>query len=196
MSSVTIIMLLNPYFLLHLPDKYTLLSLTHSTSFVALFMYHKESCQTSCFPSYLALNSIPPLPHPAEQEALQEDPVMRLERENRRLLEDKMRLERENDDLAQELVNSKITMRKGMDQVQEGKTIKGAPLRLCLLWSVQGAASWVCFSGMCLLACLCLVFPFVCHGVIHLWYSVESFSPLCRSADVYLACFEHLIFVC
>lgn len=44
---------------------------------------------------------------------------MRLERENRRLLEDKMRLERENDDLAQELVNSKITMRKGMDQLED-----------------------------------------------------------------------------
>lgn len=57
------------------------------------------------------------MPTTTEQEALQEDPVMRLERENRRLLEDKMRLERENDDLAQELVNSKITMRKGMDQV-------------------------------------------------------------------------------
>lgn len=57
------------------------------------------------------------MPPSAEQEALQEDPVLRLERENRRFLEDKMRLERENDDLAQELVNSKITMRKCMDQV-------------------------------------------------------------------------------
>ncbi|MPC09838.1 Rab GTPase-activating protein 1 [Portunus trituberculatus] len=69
--------------------------------------------------SYLCPNSIPSMPHPAEQEALQEDPVLRLERENRRFLEDKMRLERENDDLAQELVNSKITMRKCMDQVKE-----------------------------------------------------------------------------
>ena len=74
-------------------------------------------CQISCFLSYLALNSIPSLPHPAEQEALQEDPVLRLERENRRFLEDKMRLDRENDDLAQELMNSKTTMRKCMDQV-------------------------------------------------------------------------------
>lgn len=47
---------------------------------------------------------------------------MRLERENRRLLEDKMRLERENDDLAQELVTSKITMRKGMDQVHRRRS--------------------------------------------------------------------------
>lgn len=49
---------------------------------------------------------------------MQEDPVVRLERENRRLLEDNMRLERENDDLAHELVTSKINMRYSMDKVR------------------------------------------------------------------------------
>lgn len=54
-----------------------------------------------------------------EQEAMQEDPVVRLERENRRLLEDNMRLERENDDLAHELVTSKINMRYSMDKLED-----------------------------------------------------------------------------
>ena len=77
---------------------------------------------------------------------------MRLEKENRRFLEDKMRLERENDDLAQELVNSKITMRKGMDQVQEFNGIKSA-----LLGMFRAAMSCANISQVCLLACLCFV---------------------------------------
>ncbi|XP_050733709.1 rab GTPase-activating protein 1-like isoform X2 [Eriocheir sinensis] len=96
------------YFRVSLPKKYRnedvarqLFKLATSIKVKKIKKYEKE---------YLALK---------EQEALQEDPVMRLERENRRLLEDKMRLERENDDLAQELVNSKITMRKGMDQLED-----------------------------------------------------------------------------
>ncbi|KAG0721039.1 Rab GTPase-activating protein 1 [Chionoecetes opilio] len=96
------------YFRVSLPKKYRnedvarqLFKLATSIKVKKIKKYEKE---------YLALK---------EQEALQEDPVMRLEKENRRLLEDRMRLERENDDLAQELVNSKITMRKGLDQVKE-----------------------------------------------------------------------------
>lgn len=48
---------------------------------------------------------------------------MRLERENRRLLEDNMRLERENDDLAHELVTGKISMRHAMDKVSCGLAV-------------------------------------------------------------------------
>lgn len=40
-----------------------------------------------------------------------------LQRENRRLQEANMRLEQENDDLAHELVTSKIALRKDLDNV-------------------------------------------------------------------------------
>ena len=40
-----------------------------------------------------------------------------IQRENKRLTEGNMRLERENDDLASELVNSKIQLRKELDEV-------------------------------------------------------------------------------
>lgn len=40
-----------------------------------------------------------------------------LQRENRRLQEASMRLEQENDDLAHELVTSKIALRNDLDQV-------------------------------------------------------------------------------
>ncbi|MEE6514550.1 hypothetical protein FKM82_022779 [Ascaphus truei] len=52
-----------------------------------------------------------------EQQEQQEDPVERFERENRRLQEANMRLEQENDDLAHELVTSKIALRKDLDNV-------------------------------------------------------------------------------
>ena len=48
----------------------------------------------------------------------QEDPVERLERENRRFIEANMRLEQENDDLAHELVTSKIALRNDLDNVR------------------------------------------------------------------------------
>lgn len=54
-----------------------------------------------------------------EQQAEQEDPVERFERENRRLQEANMRLEQENDDLAHELVTSKIALRKDLDNAEE-----------------------------------------------------------------------------
>ena len=40
-----------------------------------------------------------------------------LQRENKRLLEANMRLEQENDDLAHELVTSKIALRNDLDNV-------------------------------------------------------------------------------
>ncbi|CAF87455.1 unnamed protein product, partial [Tetraodon nigroviridis] len=54
-----------------------------------------------------------------EQQEQQEAPIERYERENRRLQEANMRLEQENDDLAHELVSSKIALRKDLDNVRE-----------------------------------------------------------------------------
>lgn len=54
-----------------------------------------------------------------EQQVQQEDPIERFERENRRLQEANMRLEQENDDLAHELVTSKIALRKDLDNAEE-----------------------------------------------------------------------------
>ncbi|CAH1786119.1 unnamed protein product [Owenia fusiformis] len=54
-----------------------------------------------------------------EQELQQEDPVERYERENKRLLEANMRLEQENDDLAHELVTSKIALRNDLDTTED-----------------------------------------------------------------------------
>ncbi|TWW65973.1 Rab GTPase-activating protein 1 GAP and centrosome-associated protein [Takifugu flavidus] len=55
-----------------------------------------------------------------EQQEQQEAPIERYERENRRLQEANMRLEQENDDLAHELVSSKIALRKDLDNVRTG----------------------------------------------------------------------------
>ncbi|XP_059503694.1 rab GTPase-activating protein 1-like isoform X2 [Stegostoma tigrinum] len=54
-----------------------------------------------------------------EQQAQQEDPIDRYKRENRRLQETSLRLEQENDDLAHELVTSKIALRSDLDQVED-----------------------------------------------------------------------------
>merc|ERR1719510_1171992 len=56
-----------------------------------------------------------------EAERQREDPVIRLERENKKLLADNMRLDTENDNLARELVNSKIEMRKDIDKIEDKK---------------------------------------------------------------------------
>lgn len=45
------------------------------------------------------------------------DPVQRLERELAKMKSAVMRLERENDDLARELVTSKINLRNRLDEV-------------------------------------------------------------------------------
>ena len=52
-----------------------------------------------------------------DAERAAEDPLIRLERENKKLVSEKLRLEMENEYLARELVNSKIEMRKDIDQV-------------------------------------------------------------------------------
>jgi len=54
-----------------------------------------------------------------EQQMQQEDPLERFERENKRLIEANMRLEQENDDLAHELVTSKITLRNDLDNAED-----------------------------------------------------------------------------
>lgn len=54
-----------------------------------------------------------------EQEQAREDPAVRLERENKHLRETNLRLERESDDLAQELITSKIALRAELDSAEE-----------------------------------------------------------------------------
>ncbi|XP_005996261.1 rab GTPase-activating protein 1 isoform X2 [Latimeria chalumnae] len=54
-----------------------------------------------------------------ESQLQQEDPIDRYKRENRRLQEASMRLEQENDDLAHELVTSKIALRNDLDQAED-----------------------------------------------------------------------------
>ncbi|CAJ0583037.1 unnamed protein product, partial [Mesorhabditis spiculigera] len=54
-----------------------------------------------------------------EDEAIREDPVKRLQRENAKNCETILRLDRENDDLAHELVTSKIELRKKLDLAED-----------------------------------------------------------------------------
>ncbi|XP_069793662.1 rab GTPase-activating protein 1-like isoform X3 [Narcine bancroftii] len=54
-----------------------------------------------------------------ELQAQQEDPIDRYKRENRRLQEASLRLEQENDDLAHELVTSKIALRNDLDEIED-----------------------------------------------------------------------------
>ena len=56
-------------------------------------------------------------------ERAREDPVVRLERENKKLLSDNMRLDTENDNLARQLVTSKIEMRKDIDAAEDARDI-------------------------------------------------------------------------
>ncbi|WAR30302.1 RBGP1-like protein, partial [Mya arenaria] len=53
-----------------------------------------------------------------EQEMQQEDPLVRFERENKRLMDANIRLEQENDDMAHELVESKLNLSKKLDAVK------------------------------------------------------------------------------
>jgi len=54
-------------------------------------------------------------------ERAREDPLLRLERDNKRLVNENMRLDTENDNLARELVNSKIEMRREIDAMEDSK---------------------------------------------------------------------------
>ncbi|TRY69121.1 hypothetical protein TCAL_04113 [Tigriopus californicus] len=61
--------------------------------------------------------------HIKAAERAREDPVIRLERENKKLLNDNLRLDTENDNLARQLVNSKIEMRKEIDNIEDEKDL-------------------------------------------------------------------------
>ncbi|XP_044157733.1 rab GTPase-activating protein 1-like isoform X3 [Bufo gargarizans] len=65
-----------------------------------------------------------------ENQLQQEDPIERYKRENRRLQETSMRLEQENDDLAHELVTSKIALRNDLDQAEDKAEVLNKELLL------------------------------------------------------------------
>ncbi|XP_053549236.1 rab GTPase-activating protein 1-like isoform X1 [Bombina bombina] len=65
-----------------------------------------------------------------ESQLQQEDPIERYKRENRRLQETSMRLEQENDDLAHELVTSKIALRNDLDQAEDKAEVLNKELLL------------------------------------------------------------------
>ncbi|VDM97084.1 unnamed protein product [Thelazia callipaeda] len=67
-----------------------------------------------------------------ERELESQDPMERLERENLRLKETVMRLERENDDLAHELVTSKIELRKNLDTAEDSVESLQGQLERCM----------------------------------------------------------------
>ena len=54
-------------------------------------------------------------------ERAREDPVLRLEKDNKRLQHENLRLDTENDNLARELVNSKIEMRREIDAIEDAR---------------------------------------------------------------------------
>lgn len=54
-----------------------------------------------------------------QKEKVNENSVTRLQRENHKLAENNLRLEQENDDLARELVSSKIQLRAQMDKLED-----------------------------------------------------------------------------
>lgn len=64
-----------------------------------------------------------------EQQCQMEDPVQVLQKEKQRLMESNMRLERENDELAHELVTSKIQLRKDLDAAEDKADLLGKELQ-------------------------------------------------------------------
>nr|XP_002131287.1 rab GTPase-activating protein 1-like [Ciona intestinalis]XP_026691883.1 rab GTPase-activating protein 1-like [Ciona intestinalis] len=54
-----------------------------------------------------------------ERLALEEDPLIRIEKENKRLMEGNLRLELENDDLARELVTNRVTLGTQLEKTME-----------------------------------------------------------------------------
>lgn len=66
-----------------------------------------------------------------EREIESQDPLERFERENLRLKETILRLERENDDLAHELVTSKIELRKNLDTAEDSVESLQGQLERC-----------------------------------------------------------------
>lgn len=74
-----------------------------------------------------------------QKEKLLEHPVARLQRENAKLTENNLRLEQENDDLARDLVASKIQLRAQMDVLED----KAETLNRALLTSHQDCQSYL-----------------------------------------------------
>ncbi|KAH9369848.1 hypothetical protein HPB48_004026 [Haemaphysalis longicornis] len=64
-----------------------------------------------------------------EQERQLQDPIQVLKREKQRLMESNLRLERENDELAHELVTSKIQMQKDLDASEDKAELLGKELQ-------------------------------------------------------------------
>ncbi|CAG5128923.1 unnamed protein product [Candidula unifasciata] len=98
------------YFRVHLPKKYrgeesaqelTQLAVSMKVSSRKLKKYEKE---------YQVIQ---------EQSLQQENPIERFERENKRLIETNMRLDQENEDLAHELVESKLAMKSQIDTLED-----------------------------------------------------------------------------
>lgn len=74
-----------------------------------------------------------------QKEKLLEHPVARLQRENAKLTENNLRLEQENDDLARDLVASKIQLRAQMDVLED----KAETLNRALLTSRQDCQGYL-----------------------------------------------------
>lgn len=87
-----------------------------------------------------------------------DSPSVSPQRENRRLQEANMRLEQENDDLAHELVTSKIALRKDLDNVSHGLRLSRPDKSELLVLSLTGeevhGVLFVCGTGF-LPPCLC-----------------------------------------
>lgn len=74
-----------------------------------------------------------------QKEKLMENPVTRLQRENAKLTENNLRLEQENDDLARDLVASKIQLRAQLDALED----KAITLDRALTYSRQDCQTYM-----------------------------------------------------
>lgn len=74
-----------------------------------------------------------------QKEKLMENPIARLQRENAKLTENNLRLEQENDDLARDLVASKIQLRAQLDLLED----KAESLKRSLAYSKQDCQSYM-----------------------------------------------------
>ncbi|BFZ20139.1 hypothetical protein BsWGS_23179 [Bradybaena similaris] len=98
------------YFRVHLPKKYRGEESAKDLMRLAVSMKVNNRKLKKFEKEYLAIQ---------EQNLQQEDPVERYERENKRLIEANMRLEQENDDLAHELVDSKLFLKSQIDNLED-----------------------------------------------------------------------------
>jgi len=69
--------------------------------------------------------------HIKEAERMAEDPLTRFQKENKKLMADTIRLERENDQLAQQLLTSKISMMADIDRLEDLKETLEKDLSSC-----------------------------------------------------------------